>query len=350
MTHPASPSAARRRPAALLFGLALAVTALALPPRAAHADPVTWKREGWGKTDFSKTSVKWSEIRSGGPPKDGIPSIDKPKFIAVAADKELTPRDPVIGLEIAGDARAYPLRVLIWHEIVNDRVGGVPVTVTFCPLCNSAIAFGRRVKGKLLDFGTTGKLRNSDLVMYDRQSESWWQQFTGQAIVGAMLGTQLKMLPVRLESFAQFKARYPKGKLLVPNNPQMRRYGENPYRYYDSAQFPFLYNGDMPKGIEPMARVVVVKSAGTGASGPAVAVALSALRKTGSYKLGDVDLKWDKGQASALDNGTIAKGREVGSVTATRKTADGKSLDVPYDVTFAFVFHAFHPKQPIAVK
>ena len=332
---------------ALLFGLLVSVAAFS---DAAVANPDAWKNEGWNKTDFSKRSIKWNEIRSGGVPKDGIPSIDKPKFMAAADDKELTPRDPVIGIEINGDARAYPLRVLIWHEIANDTVGNIPLAITFCPLCNSAIVFDRRVNGKVLDFGTTGKLRNSDLVMYDRQSQSWWQQFTGEAIVGAMLGTQLKMLPARLESFAEFKARYPKGKVLVPNNPRRRSYGENPYRYYDSAQFPFLYNGDMPKGIEPMARVVVIKAKGTGRSGKARAVALSAIRKTGSYKLGDIELKWTKGQASALDHGTIAKGRDVGSVIASRKSADGTVLDVPYDVTFAFVFHAFHPNQPIAMK
>ena len=99
--------------------------------------------------------------------------------------------EPVIGLVVNGDARAYPLKILIWHEIVNDTVGGVPVTVTYCPLCNSAIVFERTVDGRVLDFGTTGKLRNSDLVMYDRQTESWWQQFSGTAIVGAMTGTKL---------------------------------------------------------------------------------------------------------------------------------------------------------------
>ena len=154
-----------------------------------------WQQEGWTKTDFSKSRVSWLEIVSGGPPKDGIPSIDNPIFKAVAGDKELTPRDPVIELAIGGDARAYPLRILIWHEIVNDTVAGVPVTVTYCPLCNSAIVFDRRVPPHVLDFGTTGKLRNSDLVMYDRQTESWWQQFTGEAIVGALTGTQLKLLP-----------------------------------------------------------------------------------------------------------------------------------------------------------
>ena len=223
------------------------------------ADPARWQQEGWTKTDFSKSRVSWQEIASGGPPKDGIPSIDEPMFKAVGEDKELTPGDPVIALAIGGDARAYPLRILIWHEIVNDTVAGVPVTVTYCPLCNSAVVFDRRVPPHVLDFGTTGKLRNSDLVMYDRQTESWWQQFTGEAIVGALTGTQLKLLPARLEAFAEFKARHPAGQLLVPTDPKKRDYGRNPYVGYDLSAAPFLYRGDLPKDIEPMARVVVVR-------------------------------------------------------------------------------------------
>ncbi len=334
----------------LAIALVAASTLSAFAPRA-QANPERWKAQGWSKTDFSKSSINWDDILSGGPPKDGIPSIDKPKFIAAADDKDLAAKDPVVGVVINGDSRAYPLRILIWHEIVNDTVGGVPITITYCPLCNSAIVFDRRVGGKVLDFGTTGKLRNSDLVMYDRQSESWWQQFTGEAIVGSMLGTVLKILPARLESFAQFKARHPGGKVLIPNNPNLRRYGQNPYVGYDSAGSPFLYNGAMPKDIKPMERVVVVKTAPSGKrKAKPLAIAMSLLRTKGTYRLGDVDLSWSAGQASALDSGLIAKGRDVGTVHASRKSADGKVADVPYDVTFAFVYHAFHPGGEIVKK
>ena len=143
-------------------------------------------------TDFRKHIVPYVAILSGGPPKDGIPAIDHPAFIGVrAANSWLAPTEPVIALQIGRDARAYPVRVLVWHEIVNDTVGGVPVAVTYCPLCNTAIAFERRVHGRVLDFGTTGRLHYSNLVMYDRQTESWWQQATGQSIAGAFTGTQL---------------------------------------------------------------------------------------------------------------------------------------------------------------
>ncbi len=320
---------------------ALALMVLIVMSAPSEADPARWRLQGWNKTDFSKTSIDFGEILSGGPPKDGIPSIDNPKFIALKEMSSLSGTEPVIGLEINGDARAYPLRVLIWHEIVNDRVGGTPVTVTYCPLCNSAMVFDRRFDGKVLDFGTTGKLRNSDLVMYDRQSETWWQQFTGTGIVGKYTGKELKSIPVRLESFDNFKARFPDGKVLVPNSASMRNYGRNPYVGYDSAPTPFLYSGEMPEGINPMARVVVIKT-----GGKPRAVTLELLRRKGQVTLGDVTLQWRKGQNSALDTATIANGRDVGNVVAQRKSASGAE-DVVYDVTFAFVFHAFNPKQLI---
>lgn len=314
---------------------------LALAGDAGRID--AFKRIGWGKTDFSKIRVELSEILSGGPPKDGIPAIDKPKFVALEKITDIGGREPVIGLSINGDVRAYPLRVLTWHEIVNDTVGGVPVAVTYCPLCNAAIVFERRVDGKLLDFGTTGLLRNSDLVMYDRQTESWWQQFTGKAIVGTYADRELKTVPARLESFDTFKKRFANArpKVLVPNNPGFRRYGRNPYANYDSAARPFLYSGSMPEGIKPMERVVVFKQ-----DGKVKAYALPLLAKKTMIADGNVILSWRPGQASALDTSQIAKGRDVGNIIV-REKKNGTLRDIVYDVTFAFVVHAFHPKAPI---
>jgi len=300
---------------------------------AAQANPEAWA-PAWPKTDFSKTSVDFAEILSGGPPKDGIPSIDDPKFVAVAEVAHLSATEPVVGLMVNGDARAYPLRVLTWHEIVNDEVGGIPVVVTYCPLCNSAIVFDRRIEGRAVEFGTTGKLRNSDLVMYDRETESWWQQFLGEAIVGSLAGTRLTVLPARLESWESFKSRYPNGKVLIPNNPEMRRYGANPYVGYDGASAPFLYAGSFPEGIEPMARVVAVGDQ---------AWSLELLRREGRIESGDLVLTWQAGQNSALDTRAISEGRDVGNVLVQHK-ADSGLTDVPYDVTFAFVFHAFKPQ------
>jgi hypothetical protein len=300
---------------------------------AAQAGPDGW-RYAWPKTDFSRTSIDFDEIISGGPPKDGIPSIDTPEFVAVAKATDLAATEPVIGLVIAGDARAYPLRILIRHEIVNDTVGGVPVAVTYCPLCNSAVVFDRRVAGEATEFGTTGKLRNSDLVMYDRATESWWQQFLGEAIVGVRTGTQLKVLPARLESWERFAARFPDGRVLVAKASLWNAYGTNPYVGYDTARRPFLFFGDFPDDIPPMARVVAIGDR---------AWALSLLRAKGRIESGDLVLSWEAGQNSALDSRDIPKGRDVGNVVVQRHGAEGLA-DIPYDVTFAFVFHAFHPE------
>jgi uncharacterized protein DUF3179 len=305
------------------------------------ATPALWRIEGWTKTDFNKTSVDFSEILSGGPPKDGIPSIDNPKFVPVSDVSGLTDTEPVISLEINGDARAYPFQILMWHEIVNDVIAGTPIVVTYCPLCNSAVVFDRRFDGKVLEFGTTGKLRKSNLIMYDRQTETWWQQFVGAGIVGKYMGKKLKTYPARIEAFGKFKTRHAKGKVLVPNDDSMRMYGRNPYTGYDSASTPFLYRGDMPKGINPMARVIAFK-----VDGKPQAVSMELLRKKSKMEFGDVVISWQKGQNSALDTSEIAKGRDVGNVVVQRKSASGAE-DILYDVTFAFVFYAFHPERPI---
>lgn len=296
----------------------------------AHASPEFWRFE-WPQTDFSQTTVEnWAEILSGGPPKDGIPAITSPEM-GPAASASLPGREPVMVLALEGAAaRAYPLRYLTWHEIVNDTVAGIPVAVTFCPLCNSGIVFDRRTPAGVLEFGVSGKLRNSDMVMYDRQTESWWQQAIGTAIVGRLTGTQLTALPAWLDSWDGYRAAYPDG--LVMTEPRFARsYGQNPYRNYDSARRPFLYSGDPPPhGIPALARVVRVGDR---------AWPLERLRKAGRIAQAGVVLDWTAGQASALDSSEIAKGRDVGTV----RVQNSAGQDLAHDVMFAFAFHAFWP-------
>ena len=185
--------------------LSVAAVAVGLTAGTTQADPSFWKYE-WPNTDFTQTSIdNWVEIMSGGPPKDGIPALDNPDFIPVADESRIGDREPVITLEIEGETpRAYPIRYLTWHEIANDVVGDVPVAVTFCPLCNSGITFDRRVGEDVISFGVSGKLRKSDMVMYDRETESWWQQAIGEGIVGHYMGVELTMLPSWMESWAEF--------------------------------------------------------------------------------------------------------------------------------------------------
>lgn len=308
---------------------------LALAPAA--ADPVRWAQEGW-KTDFTQATVPFGEIVSGGPPRDGIPSIDDPLF-APASAVDIPDREPVIVFPLGADARAYPLRVLMWHEIVNDTIEGAPVAVTYCPLCNAAVVFDRAVDGRALEFGTTGKLRHSDLVMYDRQTESWWQQFTGEAIAGAFAGTGLAMLPSRVAPFSEFRAAYPEGPVLVPRDPGARPYGRNPYAGYDTREAPYgLFLGQPPEGLPAMAHVVVAR----GPQGPAV-VALSHVAEQGTVEHGGVRFAWRPGKASALDSTRIADGRDLGFVTVTDASGD----PVVHDTTFAFALDAFDPQATV---
>jgi len=220
---------------------------------------LAWDK-AWPRTDFSRRAVEPGEITSGGPPKDGIPAIDRPRFVAPAeADEWLGAREPVIVLEGQVAGRAYPLQILIWHEIVNDEFEGLPVAVTFCPLCNAAIVFDRRVEGRVLDFGTTGKLRKSDMIMYDRQTESWWQQFTGTGIVGAYTGVELRRLPGKIIAFDEFRRAYPHGQVLTRDTGYRRSYGTNPYRGYDRiGDQPFLLDDPADPRLPAMERVVGV--------------------------------------------------------------------------------------------
>jgi hypothetical protein len=279
-------------------------------------------------TDFSRSLVPFSEILSGGPPKDGIPAIDQPVVVSSAdAEGWLEDREPVVSVQVGEVARAYPIQILMWHEIVNDDLDGMPLTVTFCPLCNTAIAFDRRVGDRILDFGTTGRLRFSNLIMYDRQTESWWQQADGRAIVGELMGEQLVLYPAALVSWAEFKAAFPQGSVLSRETGFARDYGRNPYTGYDDIdQRPFLYVGpEISDRLPAMARVLTYVH-----NGDAVAYPYDVLVETrvANDEVGGqaVAVFWSPGAASALDTGPIAQGREVGSIALYAADLNGQVL------------------------
>jgi hypothetical protein len=301
-----------------------------LPPT-----PPPFSTGGWS-TDFTQRTVAWEEILSGGPPKDGIPAIDAPVFESVdAAATWLSDRDPVILFAAGADVRAYPLAVLIWHEIANDTVGGRPVAVTFCPLCNASIVFDRTFDGQVLDFGTTGKLRNSDLIMYDRQTETWWQQFTGQGIVGEHAGAQLAFLPSQVISFGDFAAEFPAGQVLA-RPPLGRSYGANPYTSYDTTDRPFLFSGAIDSRLPATERVAGVVLGETVKAYPfPTAAAAGAINDTA----GGIPLVvfHKEGTASALDSGAIAEGRDVGSVAVFDRRVGDRTLTFTADGGGTFV-------------
>lgn len=348
-------------------------------------EEIPWEKE-WPRTDFSRKTVDLVEITSGGPPKDGIPAIDRPQFVLPAnADAWVGAREPVIVVQRNGRARAYPLQILIYHEIVNDMFDDLPISVTFCPLCNASLVFDRRVGGRTLDFGTTGKLRKSDLVMYDRQTESWWQQFTGTGIVGHYAGTRLRLIPSQIVAYEDFRRAYPTGEVLSRSTGYFRRYGSNPYRGYDRVgNSPFLFNDQLDKRLPAMERVLGIMQAGRSRVYPFSAF-------NGQGVLNDelaglpVVIIYKRSTLSALDGARIKDSRRVHAATGfdrrvgnrvlSFELSDGKIVDretgtqwnqlgqavagplagehlqaVDNGVHFAFAWLAFRPESEIYKK
>ncbi len=305
------------------------------PTRSSVVAELDWAEElqlaginiGIWETDFSKRSVPYREIFSGGVPRDGIPPIDDPKFVDVAtADGWLEAKEPVIALEIEGATKAYPLQILTWHEIVNDELAGVPVAATFCPLCNSAVVFDRRLDGQVYDFGVSGNLRNSDLIMWDRQTQSWWQQLTGEAIVGTLTGAQLDILPATITAWRDFKEAYPEAQVLSRDTGHRRNYGANPYVGYDEVgQSPFLFFGKEDDRLGATERVAAVA---LGDEAAAFTFTFLAANPVVNYAVGgeEVVVFFRPGARSALGGPSIAESREVGSTGVFLREVNGQTL------------------------
>jgi len=270
--------------------------------------------------------VDTAEIISGGPPPDGIPPIDEPTFLPTGAVDFLADDEPVLALEIEGDARAYPIQVMIWHEIVNDTVGDTPVSVTYCPLCNTAVAVDRRVGDRVLSFGTSGSLYQSALVMYDRQTESLWSHFTGQAIAGVLTGAELDSYPVATVAWSDWRDAHPDGLVLSRDTGHDRDYGRNPYPGYDDIDNPpFLFEGEVDARLAAKTRIV-----GVGLDSTPTAIRLDPLLEAGvvAFELDSTAaVAWAlPGTTSALDADAVTGGRDVGATGVFLATHDGQTL------------------------
>lgn len=363
---------------------AAACTPLAqLPGGDVTSPPATTAFFPWDRDDAKvRDGFDASQIVSGGPPPDGILPIDDPCFDHVAtADAWLEAQSPVMVVEVEDDRRAYPLAIMTQHEIVNDVIGGVPVVVTYCPLCNSGLAFLREVDGRVLDFGTSGRLFQSNLVMYDRQTRTLWSQFSGEAVVGDLVPTDLERLSTALLSWQEYRDSTPDGLVLSRDSVPGRDYGRNPYPGYEGTGDSFLFRGPRDDRLGPNTRVV-----GLGSETDPVAVPLPALQEAAVLQVevdgGPVSVWWAPGQASALDTSAVDDGADVGSTGAFVPVLDdgtelvfaahpdraarfvdqqtgstwnllGEALDgplagsvltaVPRDDTFWFVWFAFRP-------
>jgi uncharacterized protein DUF3179 len=280
---------------------------------------------------FPPALVDPNDILSGGPPPDGIPPVDEPKFVSVdVADEWLNDPEPVLVVDVDGDVRGYPIQIMIWHEIVNDTVGGIPLAVTYCPLCNSAITFERTIRGVETTFGTSGSLYFANLVMYDRATESLWNQLDGRSVVGLLTGEVLKQFPSSTVSWAVFKESLPDAKVLDREQTGARRnYGTNPYTGLDDPNGqPFLFNGEIDVRAKAMQRIVAIESESS-----AVAWSLDALSgdvaaqaTAAEFDGQPIAIFWQGGEASALDASDIAAGRDVGTVGVFNSTVDGETL------------------------
>ncbi len=286
---------------------------------------------GW-KTNWKKHTINYDELLSGGPTKDGIPPIDKPSFEGVSSARYwLKDREPVIFVKVNDEVKAYALQVLIWHEIVNDTIGNKKISVTFCPLCNASIVFDRNLDGKLYDFGTSGLLRHSDLVMYDRQTESLWQQFTGTAIVGELTNKILTQIPSSIMSFKEVYTRYPNVKVLSKDTGYFRDYGRNPYAGYDDVnQTPFMLKEEADGRLLPMQRVATVSLS---KEDKAYSYAKVKKKRVINDKFGTKNLVLFYGEnvASALNKSDIATSKDSGTVVIFDSKLKDKVLEFYYD-------------------
>ncbi len=276
-------------------------------------------------TRLPRPLVDPARIISGGPPPDGIPAVDQPAFQQASAVDWLDDGEGVLSLTVRGRTRAYPIQVLIWHEIVNDTVAGVPVTVSYCPLCNSALAFDRRLDQRLFTFGTSGKLYLSDLVMYDRQTESLWSQIEGRAIAGTLAGAELTRLPIATVTWSQWRQAHPDGYVMARPAGSGRDYGRNPYVGYDQpTSKPFLFDGKSDDRLPPKERVVALLD------GQPLAVPLSLVAQRRMVDLGDrgrdVVIFAAAGLRSALDAAELSAGHMIPATGVFVPRAGGRRL------------------------
>jgi len=297
----------------------------------ASIEPIQSQQLTGFDTNTEKRSIDLDELIDGGPGKDGIPSIDQPQFIAQEeAVKWLNGREPVISLEINGEAKAYPIQILIWHEITNDEIGGVPVAVTFCPLCYSSIVFDRRHNGDVLEFGVSGFLRHSDMIMYDRQTESMWQQFSGESLIGEYTGDFLTILSSQLISFDQFRETYPDARVLSRNTGHRRNYGENPYAGYDDINnSPLMLREEVSDEIPPMEKVIGVR---TDREVKGYTYSVTKAQKVLHDEVGGepIVIFHLDGMVSALDNRSISRSRDDGATGVFSSILDGEQMEFEF--------------------
>ena len=307
-----------KNPPTLLPRIALAISALMLSSASLGAP--------FNGFDLSNSLIERSQILSGGPAKDGIPAIDQPHFVKPSEARFLKPDDRILGIEINGVSKAYPIKILNWHEIVNDSIGDVDYAITYCPLCGSGVAFSARVQGKMLSFGVSGLLYNSDVLLYDRQTESLWSQIKSQAISGKMAGAKLERLPITHTRWRDWRRAHPTTRVMSEDTGYARDYNQNPYSGYEkSTAVYFRVKHKAPAYFHPKERVL-----GLEVDGRFKAYPFSEIDKIGKAEFNDsfggksVTIHWDKASQQA-------------------RMTDSSGKIIPTIEGFWFAWFAFHP-------
>ena len=288
----------------------------------ASADPV---RNGF---DLAGSLIPANEVLSGGPPRDGIPSIDNPEFITASEADFLNGQDWILGISRNGITRAYPISILNWHEVVNDRFGEEAIAVTFCPLCGTGVAFKADISGKARSFGVSGLLYNSDVLLYDRESESLWSQLKRQAVTGTMIGSRLDIIPVSHTRWIDWQIRYPDTQVLSTKTGAQRDYKRDPYSGYEKSETVYFPVSANDKRFHPKERVI-----GLEIDGKFKAYAYSELAKTAasfSESFANQELK-------------IEFSAEHGS----GRVINAEGAEIPTIVSFWFAWFAFHPETEV---
>ncbi|MFQ5487208.1 MAG: DUF3179 domain-containing protein [Gammaproteobacteria bacterium] len=298
-----------------LIFLLLIPLALGSPPAAAQT------KNGF---DLSDALVPAAEILAGGPPRDGIPAIHQPRFLPAAQARHLAPGDRVLGISRNGVAKAYPLAILNWHEIVNDRLGKESVVITFCPLCGSGVAFSARVRDKARHFGVSGLLYNSDVLLYDRETESLWSQLLGQAVSGPLKGARLQPLPLVHTTWGAWRRRHPDTLVLSRDTGYARDYDRDPYAGYVNSRGVFFPVRHKDPRFHPKERVLGLEIAGQAKAWPFSELARSRGVITDRLGAQPLRIRFD------AENQTAFAEDEAGNA-------------LPATVLFWFAWYAFHP-------